>query len=124
MDEMEISCTEVLRETSNYIDSDIDPELRLRLEEHLRLCSHCKAVVDGAQNVVRLIGDNTKFKRPEAFSKRLYNKKKKVFFFPKSVYLLSCLFPSFPLFIELHFYSPAVPLPRQLASFHIPVTQL
>ena len=75
---VEISCVEVWREISNYIDGEISPELRERLEAHFRVCAHCKAVLDGSQNVVSLIGDGRVFAAPEGFSDRLYGKIRKL----------------------------------------------
>lgn len=71
---VEISCVEVWREISNYVDKDISPELRERLEAHFKVCAHCKAVLDGTQNVVSLIGDGRVFGVPKGFSDRLYRK--------------------------------------------------
>ena len=75
---VEISCVEVWREISNYVDDEISPELRERLEAHFRVCAHCKAVLDGTQNVVSLIGDGRVFAVPKGFSDRLYRKIKTV----------------------------------------------
>ena len=71
---IEISCLEVWREISNYVDNDVEPELRARMEAHFRACAHCKAVVDGTKNVVKLVADGVEYPVPEGFSKRLYNK--------------------------------------------------
>ena len=71
---IEISCIEVWREISNYIDGDIDAELRARMEAHFRVCAHCKAVVDGTRNVVKLVADGVEYDLPNGFSQRLYNK--------------------------------------------------
>jgi anti-sigma factor RsiW len=71
---LEISCVEVWREISNYVDGDVDPELRTRIESHFRTCKHCSAVHDGTRNVVRLIGDGRAFEVPVSFSKYLYDK--------------------------------------------------
>jgi len=68
---VEISCVEVWRELSNYIDGAIDPELRLRMEEHFKGCEHCAAILDGTRNVVRLVGDGRAFDLPAGFSERL-----------------------------------------------------
>jgi len=68
---IEISCVEVWRELSNYIDDAIDPELRRRMEEHFKGCEHCSAVLDGTRNVVRLVGDGRAFDLPAGFSDRL-----------------------------------------------------
>lgn len=71
---MEISCLEVWREISNYIDNEVDPELRARMEAHFKVCAHCTAVLEGTQNVVKLVADGVEFDLPEGFSRRLYNK--------------------------------------------------
>jgi anti-sigma factor RsiW len=71
---VEISCVEVWREISNYMEGDIEPELRTRIEAHFKTCKHCAAVRDGTRNVVRLIGDGRAFEVPAGFRKRLYSK--------------------------------------------------
>jgi hypothetical protein len=71
---IEISCQHVWKEISNYIDEDVDPDLRARMEAHFKICAHCKAVVDGTKNVVKLIADGVEYELPEGFSKRLYER--------------------------------------------------
>lgn len=71
---IEISCLEVWREISNYVDNDVEPELRARMEAHFKVCAHCKAIVDGTRNVVKLVADGVEYEMPEGFSKRLYKK--------------------------------------------------
>ena len=71
---IEISCLEVWREISNYIDDDIDAELRARMEAHFKVCAHCKAVLDGTRNVVKLVGDGVEYQMPDGFSQRLYDR--------------------------------------------------
>lgn len=68
---VEISCLEVWREISNYIDEIVDPELRSRIEEHLKVCEHCTAIYEGTRNVVRLIADGVAYDLPSGFSDRL-----------------------------------------------------
>lgn len=68
---VEISCVEVWREVSNYIDHAVDPGLRERMEEHFKGCEHCVAVLDGMRNIVRLVGDGRTFDMPAGFSDRL-----------------------------------------------------
>ena len=77
MSMVRISCQEVWKEISNYIDNDVDPDLRARMEAHFKICAHCTAVVDGTKNVVKLIADGVEFEIPEGFSKRLYERIKK-----------------------------------------------
>jgi hypothetical protein len=71
---IEISCEEVWREISDYLEGDISAELRVRMQEHFNGCKHCTAVLDGTRNVVHLVGDTTAFELPTGFSDRLYKK--------------------------------------------------
>lgn len=71
---IEISCLEVWREISNFLDGEVDAGLRSRMEAHFKGCAHCRAVLDGTRNVVKLIGDGVEYQVPEGFSKRLYNR--------------------------------------------------
>jgi hypothetical protein len=68
---IEIRCREVWREISNYIEHDVEPELRTRMEEHFKGCEHCSAILDGTNNVLRLVGDGRAFDVPAGFSQRL-----------------------------------------------------
>ena len=71
---IEISCLEVWREISNYIDGDVDAALRARMVVHFGVCAHCTAVLDGTRNVVKLVADGVEYTLPDGFSQRLYNK--------------------------------------------------
>jgi anti-sigma factor (TIGR02949 family) len=71
---IEISCSEVWREISNYIDQAVDPELRARMEAHFKVCKHCTAVLDGTRNVIKLVADEAEFEVPTGFGSRLYAK--------------------------------------------------
>jgi hypothetical protein len=69
---VEISCVEVWREISNYIDGDLEPELKARLELHFKNCKDCRAVLHGTSNTVRLLTDGDWYPLPEGFSERLF----------------------------------------------------
>jgi anti-sigma factor RsiW len=71
---MVVKCEEVWREISNYLDREIEPGLRLAMEEHIRGCQHCAAVLDGTQNVVQLYGDERMMEVPLGFSQRLQHR--------------------------------------------------
>ena len=71
---IEISCEEVWREISNYLENDVSPELRARLEAHFKGCAHCTAVLRGTGNVVQLVKGGTVFDLPGGFSERLYKR--------------------------------------------------
>ena len=71
MSVIEISCVHVWREISNYIDGDLDPGLRERMEAHFKTCAHCSAILDGTKNVIGLVADGKAFDLPKGFSERL-----------------------------------------------------
>jgi len=69
-----ISCGEVRRELSNYIDDEVTPEVRPRIDEHVRFCPGCKAVYDGVRNVLTLLGSGDIIELPRGFSLRLFER--------------------------------------------------
>jgi hypothetical protein len=75
---IEISCVEVWRAISSYLEDEISLEMRRRMEAHFKTCAHCSAVLDGTRNVVGLVGDGKLYQMPEGFTKRLYEKIQKL----------------------------------------------
>lgn len=71
---MGITCETVWRESSNYLEGDISPELRFAMDEHIRGCKECASVMDGLRNVVTLYGDERMFELPAGFSRRMQRK--------------------------------------------------
>ncbi len=71
---MVVSCEDVWREVSNYLDGEVEPGLRAAMEEHVRGCSQCAAVLDGTRNVIQLYGDVRMLEVPLGFSRRLERK--------------------------------------------------
>jgi Putative zinc-finger len=71
---MVIDCEHVWREVSNYLDGEVAPELRTAIEDHVRGCKHCTAVLDGMRNVVELYGDERMMEVPVGFSRRLHQR--------------------------------------------------
>lgn len=69
-----IECRHVWREISNFIEGEVDAELRARMEAHFKECDHCLAILDGTRNVIRLVGDGTEFEIPAGYRSRLYSK--------------------------------------------------
>jgi len=68
---IEIDCEEVWRQISNYLDDELDPGLRAVMAAHFKGCAHCSAVLDGARNVIKLVGDGRAFDIP---ARGLYKK--------------------------------------------------
>jgi hypothetical protein len=71
---VEISCAEVGQEISNFVDDEVEPELKARMERHFRNCKHCTAVLEGTRNTVRLLTDGDWYPLPEGFGKRLFQR--------------------------------------------------
>jgi len=71
---MVVSCEEVWREVSNYLDGEVEPGLRAAIQEHIQGCKHCTAVVDGVRNVIQLYGDERMLEVPFGFSQRLHRR--------------------------------------------------
>jgi anti-sigma factor RsiW len=71
---MVVKCEEVWREVSNYLDGEVDPTLRVAIEEHVRGCQRCTAVLEGTRNVIQLYGDERMLEVPLGFSQRLHRR--------------------------------------------------
>ena len=71
---MVIKCEQVWRQVSDYLDGEVDPELRVAIEEHVRGCQRCTAVLDGMRDVVQLYGDERMMEVPVGFSRRLHQR--------------------------------------------------
>ena len=67
-----MSCNEVLQEISNYLEDELDPWLRLRLEIHLKMCRNCRIVFNTAKKTVELYCDDKLFELPEPVRTRLH----------------------------------------------------
>jgi predicted anti-sigma-YlaC factor YlaD len=45
---MVLKCEDIWREVSNYIDGDVDPQLKVAMEQHIAGCQKCRAVLAGS----------------------------------------------------------------------------
>jgi len=66
-----LSCEEVRREISNYLDDDISPRMRRMLETHLEQCRKCAVLLDSTHNVLVLLADEQRFELPAGFGLRV-----------------------------------------------------
>jgi anti-sigma factor RsiW len=71
---MVVNCEQVWREVSNYLDGEVEPSLRVAIQQHVRGCSRCAAVVDGTRNIIQLYGDERMMEVPLGFSHRLHRR--------------------------------------------------
>ena len=68
---MVVNCQKVWSEVSNYLDGEVDRKLGSAIEEHVRGCKRCAAVLEGTRNVVELYGDPRMLETPLGFGHRL-----------------------------------------------------
>ena len=68
---MVVNCEQVWQEISNYLEDDVDPNLRAAMEAHFRECERCRSVLEGTRNVIQLYGDERMIDVPLGFSHRL-----------------------------------------------------
>lgn len=71
---MVVTCEDIWREISNYIEGDVDPVLKRALENHLEQCLRCQSVRDGMRNVIELYSDEAMFPLPIGFYPRLHGR--------------------------------------------------
>jgi hypothetical protein len=71
---MVVSCEEVWREVSNYVEEDVNPDLRAAMDEHFRGCKGCTSILEGTRNVIKLYGDESMVSVPLGYSYRLHRR--------------------------------------------------
>ena len=71
---MVVSCEDVWREISNYLDGEVAMDLRAAMDEHFRGCERCTAVLDGTRNIIQLYGDERMTEIPLGYSYRLHRR--------------------------------------------------
>jgi anti-sigma factor RsiW len=56
MTEPGLLCIEVVELVSEYLDGELDPPTRRRVEAHLELCPACRVYVEQVRDTVRALG--------------------------------------------------------------------
>lgn len=56
-----LSCAEFLAEFGDYLDQVASPDLRARLEGHLRECKTCRVIVDSSKKTIKILTDHDTF---------------------------------------------------------------
>jgi len=74
---MAMTCQQLWREVSDYVDGTISSVTLEEMERHLAHCKYCSALVDGVRNVVVLVADGRVFELPIGFTQRLKSRLQK-----------------------------------------------
>ncbi len=67
-----MNCRKAISEISNYLDGDLDSELRETIQVHLNKCHHCHAVFDTTRKTIELYCDGKLFELPDVVRQRLH----------------------------------------------------
>jgi len=67
-----VSCKTIIANLSEYLNGDATPEMRQKIERHLRSCRRCSAVYDSTRKMLVITGDERIFDIPVGFSERLH----------------------------------------------------
>jgi len=67
-----LTCKNAINEISNYLDGELDEELKHTLETHLTKCHHCHAVLDTTKKTIELYCDGKLFSLPQEVHTRLH----------------------------------------------------
>ncbi len=68
-----VSCKTIIANLSGYLDGDAAPEMRHKIERHLRGCRRCSAVYDSTRKMLVITGDERVIEVPAGFSERLHD---------------------------------------------------
>jgi hypothetical protein len=66
-----ISCEEVWRDLSDYVDDELTAGQKALLDAHLAECRRCSAVLVGTRNIIGIYRDERLLAMPEVYRERL-----------------------------------------------------
>jgi anti-sigma factor RsiW len=68
-----LNCKKAINQISEYLDGELDDELKHTLESHLNNCHHCNAVFDTTKTTIELYCDGKIFSLPDEVRTRLHD---------------------------------------------------
>lgn len=74
-----MTCEELLRYLSDYIDQNLDEELTAAAQEHLASCQNCRVVLDTTQQTIFLYREQGTRQIPAARRQRLFDRLQEAF---------------------------------------------
>ena len=67
-----MTCEAVIREISNYIDGDLQADMRREIEAHLKDCKDCQVIIDQTKLTVDIFCDSEMVELPDDVRQRLH----------------------------------------------------
>jgi anti-sigma factor RsiW len=66
-----VTCTDFLRELTDYLDATIDASTRAELEDHLAWCHNCYVICNTTKKTIEIYRDSRLYELPEELRSRL-----------------------------------------------------
>ena len=66
-----MTCSEFLKELTDYLDNTIDQRTRAELEDHLQWCHNCYVVCNTTKRTIEIYRDSELFELPDDLRSRL-----------------------------------------------------
>jgi predicted anti-sigma-YlaC factor YlaD len=76
---MKLTCEDLVKHLSDYLDNELDEELSRAAQEHLGTCENCKVVLDTTKQTILLYKKNRIIELPSSRKNQLYDQIAKVF---------------------------------------------
>jgi predicted anti-sigma-YlaC factor YlaD len=67
-----VSCEDVLKHLSDFIDDEIEPGLGAAIKTHLDMCRRCSILYETMRKVLIIAVDEQTFEIPAGYSERLH----------------------------------------------------
>lgn len=68
-----MKCKDFLKELNEYLDGNIDVQLKTELEEHLQWCHNCFVVCNTTRKTIEIYRDNDVYPLPDPIRDRLHS---------------------------------------------------
>ena len=66
-----MTCSEFLKELTDYLDNTMDQRTRAELEDHLQWCHNCYVVCNTTKRTIEIYRDSQLFELPDDLRNRL-----------------------------------------------------
>jgi anti-sigma factor RsiW len=66
-----VTCSEFLKELTDYLDDSLDERTRVELEDHLAWCHDCFVVCDTTKKTIEIYRDSQLYELPDDLRSRL-----------------------------------------------------
>ena len=68
-----MTCSEFLKELTDYLDESMDAQTRAELEDHLQWCHNCYVICNTTQRTISIYCDSQLYELPDDLRGRLRN---------------------------------------------------